>query len=114
MNPLVKKEIRLLLPGFLISLLLALSIWLVPKDLDSLFGFAKILDIFFFLSYPAMLAMMTLGAFGREFSSGTFSMLLAQPVPRARIWSAKVLPLAVIFGVFVCLWIFAWLLSGLA
>ena len=112
MNPLVKKEIRLLLPGFLISLLLALSIWLVPKDLDSLFGFAKILDIFFFLSYPAMLAMMTLGAFGREFSSGTFSMLLAQPVPRARIWSAKVLPLAVMVALVWFVWCIYYILHN--
>jgi hypothetical protein len=107
MNALVKKEIRLLLPGFLASLLMALAIWLLPNDLDHRSDFAKILDIFWFFSCPAVLAMLTLGTFGREFSSGTFSMLLAQPVPRARIWLVKVLPLAVMV---VLVW-FVWCIS---
>jgi hypothetical protein len=32
MNALVKKEIRQLLPSFLLGLLLAFSIWLIPKQ----------------------------------------------------------------------------------
>jgi ABC-type transport system involved in multi-copper enzyme maturation permease subunit len=109
MNPLLKKEIRLLLPSFLASLLMALAIWLVPEDLDHSSFFAKILIIFPFLFCPVMVVMMTLGAFGREFSSGTFSMLLAQPVPRARIWSAKTLPLAVMVTL---VW-FVWCISDI-
>src|ERR1035441_387240 len=107
MNALVKKEIRLLLPGFLASVLMTLAIWLLPNDLDHRFGFAETLHILWFFSCPVLLAMMTLGTFGREFSSGTFSMLLAQPVPRARIWSAKVLPLAVMVAL---VW-FVWCIS---
>ncbi len=95
MNPLVKKEIRLLLPSFLASLLLALTIWLVPEDFDNRSFFVQILIIFPFLFCPVMVVMMTLGAFGREFSLGTFSMLMAQPVPRARIWWTKTLLLAI-------------------
>jgi ABC-type transport system involved in multi-copper enzyme maturation permease subunit len=109
MNPLVKKEIRLLLPSWTASLLLALSIWLLPEDLDSKSVFAKSLVIFPFLFCPVMLVMMTLGTFGREFSLGTFSMLLAQPVPRARIWWTKTLPLAVMV---VLVW-FVWCISGI-
>jgi ABC-type transport system involved in multi-copper enzyme maturation permease subunit len=111
MNPLVKKEIRLLLPSFLISLLLALSIWLLPEDLDSksVSVLARSLIVFPFLFCPVMLVMMILGSFGREFSSGTFSMLLAQPVPRARIWWTKTLPLAVMV---VLVW-FVWCISGI-
>ena len=40
MNPLVKKEIRLLLPSFLIACLLTFSNWLLPiraNGLDGLF-----------------------------------------------------------------------------
>ena len=112
MNALVKKEIRLLLPCFLASLLLALATWLLPDDLDHQFGFAKILAILWFFSCPAMLAMMTLGAFGREFSSGTFSLLLAQPVPRARIWSAKVVPLAVMVALVWFVWCISYILHN--
>jgi len=107
MNPLVKKEIRLLLPSFLASLLLALTIWLVPGDFDSRSFFVQILIIFPFLFCPVTVVMMTLGAFGREFSSGTFSMLMAQPVPRHRIWFAKTLPLAVMVTL---VW-FVWCIS---
>jgi hypothetical protein len=112
MNALVKKEVRLLLPSFLASLLMALAVWLLPNHLDHRSDFAPILAISWFLSCPAMLAMMTLGAFGREFSSGTFSMLLAQPVPRARIWSAKVLPLAVMVALVWFIWCISYMLHN--
>jgi len=112
MNPLLKKEIRLLLPSFLASLLMALAIWLVPEDLDHRPFFAQILVVFPFLFCPVMLAMMTLGAFGREFNSGTFSMLLAQPVPRHRIWSAKTLPLAVMVTLVWFVWCISYILHN--
>ena len=83
MNALVKKEIRLLLPSFLASLLMALTIWLVPENRGEMSGFVFFLGqsliIFPFLFCPVMLTMMTLGAFGREFSLATFSMLLVKP-----------------------------------
>ena len=107
MNPLVKKEIRLLLPSFLASLLMALTIWLVPEDFDHSSFFVQILIIFPFLFCPVMVVMMTLGSFGREFSLGTFSMLMAQPVPRARIWWTKTLLLA---GAVLLVW-FVWCIS---
>ena len=73
---------------------MALTIWLVPEDLNNRSFFVQILIIFPFLFCPVMVVMMTLGAFGREFSLGTFSMLMAQPVTRARIWWTKTLLLA--------------------
>ena len=112
MNPLLKKEIRLLLPSFLASLLLALAFWLVPEDFDSRSFFVQILVIFPFLFCPVMVVMMTLGAFGREFSSGTFSMLMAQPVPRDRIWSAKTLPLAVMVALVWFVWCISFILHN--
>jgi len=111
MNALVKKEIRLLLPSFLASLLMALTIWLVPENRGEMSGFVFFLGqsliIFPFLFCPVMLTMMTLGAFGREFSLATFSMLLSQPIPRARIWWAKTLLLA---GAVLLVW-FVWCYS---
>ena len=99
MNALVKKEIRLLLPSFLACLLMALTFWLVPADKGAMSGslsfLARSMAIFPNLFCPVMLVMMTLGMFGREFSLGTFSMLLSQPIPRARIWWTKSLLLAV-------------------
>ena len=108
MNALVKKEIRLLLPSLLASLLMALAFWLVQKNTTS--GLGQIPAIFPLLFCPVMLVMMTLGTFGREFSLGTFPMLLAQPIPRARIWWTKTLLLA---GAVVLLW-FVWCYSCIA
>ena len=89
MNPLVKKEIRLLLPSFLLGLALAFSVWLIPAR--SVAGVREGLAGLPFLCCPAVLVMMMLASFGHEFSAGTFSLLLSQPVPRLRIWRIKTL-----------------------
>ena len=50
-----------------------------------------------------MAVMLALNSFGAEISSGTFSNLLAQPVPRQKIWETKILLLAatlLIVGIF--------------
>jgi len=82
MNPLVKKEIRLLLPAWVIAMMLAI----VPA---CLFG-SGISDYGFF----GGIAILATASFGREFSLGTFSLLLAQPVPRRRFWLVKITALA--------------------
>ncbi|MGA3266448.1 MAG: ABC transporter permease subunit [Verrucomicrobiota bacterium] len=92
MNPLVKKEIRLLLPTFAIACVLALSNLLLPQKMEGLNG---ILWAFPFLLCPAAVVMLALNSFGVEMSSGTFSTLLAQPVSRQKIWQTKILLLAV-------------------
>jgi ABC-type transport system involved in multi-copper enzyme maturation permease subunit len=92
MSPLVKKEIRLLLPGWAVSLVLALSIWLVPADPHSIPVFTvseASFTLLLFLFYPITLVMTALSSFGSEISSGTFHFLLAQPVTRSRIWWTK-------------------------
>ena len=93
MNALVKKEIRLLLPIFLLGLALAFSVWLIPDK--SVTGLREGLVGLPFLCCPAVLVMMMLASFGQEFSAGTFSLLLSQPVPRLRIWWTKTLLLGV-------------------
>jgi ABC-type transport system involved in multi-copper enzyme maturation permease subunit len=83
MNAFVKKEIRLLLPGWLTVLaLVILSPWASP-DPESRFVLAVA---------ALFIGMVMLGitSFGREFSQGTFPALLAQPVERRTIWRTKI------------------------
>ena len=89
MNALVKKEIRLLLPGFVLGLLLSPSCILVQPDSRLISPIWTGVFVFVVLLWPAMVLMMTLNSFGGELNSGTFSLLLSQPVPRARIWRVK-------------------------
>jgi len=85
MTPLLKKEIRLLLPAWGAALLLVLAaIWFLGREgqpHDILGNFT-----------PVWLGIMMLCAssFGREFSLGTFSSLMAQPVRRQTFWLVKV------------------------
>ena len=94
MSPLILKEIRLLLPSWAVSLLLALSVGLIPQEAHSDDGFLRFVTLFLFLLSPTMLVMTALSSFGGELSPGLFSLLLAQPVPRRRIWWTKTLLLA--------------------
>ena len=90
MNAFVKKEMRLLLPGFLAGLPLVLLTWRQPEWGASSYS-EKMAGLC--LLFGAVLVLV-MGTFGREFSSGTFSMLLSQPVSRIRIWGTKILILA--------------------
>ena len=102
MNPLVKKEIRLLLPGVAVCCALALPNFFFRFDPDgSLMGWWWFVLAFVFSG--AMAVMLALNSFGAEISSGTFSNLLAQPVSRQKIWDTKISLLAVsliIIGIF--------------
>ncbi|HEY5345464.1 MAG TPA: ABC transporter permease [Verrucomicrobiae bacterium] len=91
MNALVKKEIRLLLPSFLMAVALTFGNWLF---IDGPMEFNWVAGIAAFVACPAIAVFMALNSFGVEISAGTFSMLLAQPVSRQRIWRTKTWPLA--------------------
>lgn len=105
MNALIRKEARLLLPSFVIGLLLTLLIWLVPGEPAPSYGFRASVVMLMFIVSPAILVTMTLSSFGRELSAGTFSFLLAQPVPRSRVWWTKALLLA---AAVLLLWVAWW------
>ena len=91
MNSLVKKEIRLLLPSFLIGIVLTFANGFLKADQS---GFNGLIAIVSFGSCSVIAVFMALNSFGAEISSGTFSMLLEQPVSRHRIWRTKTLLLA--------------------
>jgi ABC-type transport system involved in multi-copper enzyme maturation permease subunit len=82
MNPLVKKEIRLLLPGWLAILVLEVSLPWLLRDPFATSGWIPLLVFFGMI-------LVALDSFGREFSLGTFQSLLAQPIERRKIWRIK-------------------------
>jgi hypothetical protein len=102
MNPLVKKEIRLLLPSWSVAMLLALvQVMAQPYN--------------FYIEYLLFfgLTIMALTTFGRETSLNTFSSLLAQPAERRRIWQTKLSVLAIAFLTVFALWLVCFFISGL-
>ena len=94
MNAFIKKEIRLLLPSWLIVLSLAVLLPWFWTDSDSSFDMAPL-----FLFFGVIL--LGVDSFGREFNLGTFQSLLSQPIERRRIWRIKIAILT--FGVAVAL-----------
>jgi ABC-type transport system involved in multi-copper enzyme maturation permease subunit len=83
MNPFIKKEVRLLLPSWLAVLALAVvSPWLLWEDRDTALAGTP-LFVFFGL------ILLAVDSFGREFSLGTFTSLMSQPMARRQIWRTK-------------------------
>src|ERR1035438_7946372 len=96
MNPLVKKEIRLLLPSFIVAVLLAMV-----QGITRPYDFYVASLLFFGLT------IMALTTIGRETSLNTFSLLMSQPTERMRIWQTK---LSVLAGAFLTVFI-VWLVA---
>jgi hypothetical protein len=101
MNALVKKEIRLLLPSWAVAMLLALV-----QAITRPYEFYVVCLLFFGLT------IMALTTFGRETSLSTFSLLLAQPVERMRIWQIKLSVLAVAFLTVFVSWLACFIISS--
>jgi ABC-type transport system involved in multi-copper enzyme maturation permease subunit len=113
MSPLIKKEIRLLLPAWGVAMFLTI----VPAMLMAVLWMPATRYERGFLDYAANLVPLTfalgvlplgLASFGQEFSSGTFTVLLAQPAERLRIWRTKISILALAF---LSVWLVAVILS---
>ncbi len=104
MNPLVKKEIRLLLPSFLIGIVLTLANWFWKAQPFFEYNTNTLLVLTSSIACPAVAVFMALNSFGAEISAGTFPMLLAQPVSRHRIWWTKTSLLAAALFIGGCLW----------
>ncbi|MDB6068595.1 MAG: hypothetical protein JWR26_4803 [Pedosphaera sp.] len=100
MKPLVIKEIRLLLPGYILALLLAVvPIWFLT-DFQNVVRYVT--QVFAPLFFGVLV--MALSSFGREFGMNTFPLLMAQPLTRSRLWWTKfailALAMATILGAY--------------
>jgi hypothetical protein len=108
MSPLIKKEIRLVLPAWALAMALAIiPAWIVGTAWnlinDSGFNYSVqaqsglwlegLVPIIFALG----LLLLGLTPFGQEFSQGTFTVLLSQPVERSRVWRTKIFLVATAF-----------------
>lgn len=101
MTVLLRKEIRSLLPAWIVTMAATALIAFVPL--------AGIPVLLFLVGIGCLLLGIT--SFGSEFSQGTFSLLLAQPIARKKIWWTKVTALGaallsiaiVVLVAFVCL-----------
>jgi ABC-type transport system involved in multi-copper enzyme maturation permease subunit len=104
MNALVKKEIRLLLPGFLIGVALTFANCFFKESVPAFkaLAFNALTSVVSIAACSGIAVFTALNSFGAEISAGTFSMLLAQPVSRHRIWRTKtsLLAAALIIGGF--------------
>jgi hypothetical protein len=109
MSVLVKKEIRLLLPGWVAAIVLAIApMWLVSHWSPGP-EIAPVLDVVYLVG----IMLLGLASFGEEFNSRTFQLLLSQPISRRRIWSTKLLTLAaaylsVLLALFASWELYAW------
>ncbi len=97
MNAFVKKEIRLLLPVCVAVLVLETALPWIASEQDAAIFMAP--EFFFF-----GMILLAVDSFGREFSLGTFSSLMSQPMERRQIWRTKITVLllgaAVIFAAY--------------
>ena len=93
MTPLVKKEIRLLLPSVAVCWALGLTNFFFRFNSAGSLANAWVFMLAFVLC-GAMTVMLAISSFGSEISSGTFSNLLAQPISRQKLWDTKILVLA--------------------
>jgi ABC-type transport system involved in multi-copper enzyme maturation permease subunit len=100
MNALVKKEIRLLLPSWIVAVLLALV-----QGITRPYDFYVASLLFFGLT------LMALTTIGRETSLNTFSSLLAQPAERLRLWQVKLSVLAAAFLTVFVVWLAAFVVA---
>ncbi len=110
MNAFIKKEIRLLLPNFLFAAALALALPFIPDHADGFFS-----GLLYFASFvfcPALIVMVGLSSFGGEVSAGTLPNLLAQPMPREKIWETKITLLALALLVLAVIWTGAFLIGS--
>ena len=103
MSALVRKEIRLILPAWALAMLLAtVPVWLLwpmaHGNVPNSPGFLV------YAPFGIGVFLLGLAPFGQELNFGTFSVFLAQPASRRRLWTIKTSVLAVaLFTVFAAL-----------
>jgi hypothetical protein len=97
-----RKEIRLLLPAWILALTAAtVPVWVLGSDIQSM-------EQIYFILFAAGALLLSLSSFGLEMSFGTFPSLLAQPRPRLDTWQIKVGILAAALAIVVMVACFSW------
>jgi len=115
MNPLIKKEIRLLFPAWVAAMALAVVpsfiVWAALRmnllELRQSLEPGSVLASYVPAIFALGLLFLGINSFGQELNSNSFGIMLSQPVDRRRIWSVKIVTLAVAF---VSIWLTAMLL----
>jgi|GEM_PF-1301185 len=96
MNLLIKKEIRLILPGWITAMVLSwipLMIQALKKD----GGLYQPVDPSCIVCYCAAALLLGITTFGMEVSHGTFGLLLSHPIARKTLWRVKMSVLTIGF-----------------
>jgi ABC-type transport system involved in multi-copper enzyme maturation permease subunit len=105
MSALVKKEIRLLLPAWIAAILPAVILdlgWLADLVSGDSSSYAGLFSFYFPVIFSIGILLLGISSFGHELNSGTFTILLSQPIDRQRVWRVKITALLLAF-VSVCL-----------
>src|SRR6516162_9032863 len=103
MKTLIKKEIRLLLPAWVVAMLLAIvPAWIGGAALNLDYQIHQLhsefrLEEFVPVLFALGILLLGISTFGQEFNQNTFQVLLSQPMERARVWRTKITVLAVAF-----------------
>lgn len=106
MNPVLRKEIRLLLPAWVAALAAAtIPVWVWGAGFEVDNALLEQISLIFFAAGTLLLG---LSSFGLEMSLGTFSPLLAQPRPRLATWQVKIGLLALAMASVVAAGSYSW------
>lgn len=98
MNGLVGKEIRSILPVWLVAMALSvLPVWIVWPGPQG--AMLNQLGWLVFAPFGLGALLLSLTPFGHELNWGTFPVLLSQPVSRSQVWRAKILVVGAALGV---------------
>jgi ABC-type transport system involved in multi-copper enzyme maturation permease subunit len=103
MKTFIKKEIRLLLPAWVVAMLLAIvPAWIGGAALNLDYRIHQVhsefrLEEFVPVLFALGILLLGISTFGQEFNQNTFQVLLSQPMERARVWRTKITVLAVAF-----------------
>jgi hypothetical protein len=89
MSGLLRKEVRSILPTWIVAMVLAtFPVWIVWPGPGSVMF--QNLGFTVFAPFGLGVLLLSISPFGQELNWGTFPVLLSQPVPRRQVWMVKV------------------------
>lgn len=97
MNLLIKKEIRLILPGWITAMVLSWVPFFIQAFKQNGVIYHHAIDPINSVCCCAAALILGMTTFGMEINHGTFGMLLSHPISRTKVWRVKMSVLAVGF-----------------